>query len=301
MKLDIKKFFTGVIDWGKQHKSDLKMWTGTIGVAGGTGLLCKETVKVSEMLKEYREAKQELIKDEAEAKDIRKLKAQTAGKVALTVLPGVVVEGSGLGLMWSGYSDVKAAFIGVGIAYGELQGFINDYRQGVKDKYGEEVDEELAYHFRTEEVVINENGEERVETIRIYPHDRSHMPSPYARYFVYGEAEGAERSFEYNERFLELQQDVARRFFRAHKKFMLNDLYDMLGFKRSKAGNHVGWIYDPNDPEGDNQIDFRIQVVYREKLDELGNSNGWEKVLMIDPNVDGMVEDKMVRMGLIDE
>ena len=301
MKLDIKKLFTGVVDWGKNHVSDLKMGIGTTGVVGGTVVLCRGAVKASAIMAEYREAKQELIDDEAEKKDFRKLKAQTVGKVALKLLPGAVLEASGLGLMWDGYSDTKAALVGIGAAYTGLQEFVEKYRQGVREKYGEEADQELAYQFRTEEIVVKkEDGTEETETVKIYPNDYRKMPSPYARYFCYGEAEGAEHSYAYNKRFLELQESLANDYFNAHRRFMLNDLWDMLGFKRSMAGNHVGWIYDPDAPEGDNRIDLRIQEVYREKFDVDGNSDGWERALMIDPNVDGMVEEKMLRMGLID-
>jgi len=301
MKLDVKKFFTNLVIGMKDHSSDLKMGVGTGGVIGGTVVLCRETVKAKAIMDEYRDAKAEL-GENAEKKELRSLKLKTAGKVVANYLPGAVLEGAGLGLMWNGYSNMKAAFIGAGLACGELQEFINKYREGVRETYGEEADEKLAYQFRTEEVVVtDENGEEHTETVRIYPHDACNMPSPYARYFCYGEAEGAERSHTYNGRFLELQQNLMNGYFRSHRKFMLNDCYDMLGIKRSKAGNHVGWVYDPNAPEGDNEIDLRIREVYREKYDEDGNPDGWERVYMINPNVDGMVEDKMIRLGLMDE
>ena len=302
MKLDFKKLFTKVMSGIKDHSSDLKMGIGTGGVIGGTVVLCKETVKAKAIMDEYREAKEELVNDNAEDSDIRRLKLKTAGKIAVNYLPGAVLEGAGLASMWSGYSDVKTAFVGIGMAYSGLQEFVDKYREGVRETYGEEADEKLAYQFRTEEVVVtDENGEEHTETIRIYPRDASKMPSPYARYFCYGEADGAEHSHVYNKRFLDLQENLMNSCFWAHKRFMLNDAYDMLGIKRSKAGNHVGWVFDPDAPEGDNVIDLRIREVCREKFDECGNPDGWEKVWMIDPNVDGMVEDKMIRLGLMDE
>lgn len=298
MKIDIKGFFSGIVAGIRNNKADLKMGVGTAGVVGGTVFLCKEAVKAHEIITEYRETKKNL----EDPGEIRALKFKTAGKVTITMAPGAVLEAAGLGLMWNGYSDAKAALVGIGMAYSGLQEFIDKYREGVREKYGEEEDARLAYQFRTEEVVIqDENGVKRTETIRIYPHDPKMMPSPYARYFCFGEADGAERSFEYNKRFLTLQQELMQGYFRAHKKFMLNDCFDMLGIKRSKAGNRVGWVYDPEAPEGDNRIDLRIQEIYREKFDNEGNPDGYERVLMIDPNVDGMVEDKMIRMGLMDE
>ena len=300
--MKIKNLFSNLINWRKDHSSDIKMGIGTAGVIGGTVLLCKETIKTCEIVREYREEKQKMIDDGAEKKDIRKLKAKTAGKVALTMLPGASVEVGGLMSMWNGYSKTKTALISVGLAYDELQKFTNGYRQEVRERYGEEVDEELAYHFRTEEIVVeDENGTQRKETVRIYPADSKGMPSPYARYFCYGEAEGAERNFDYNDHFLHAQERAANDCFQARRKFMLCELYELLGIRASKASYKVGWVYDPDKPEGDNRIDLRIRVVYREKIGPDGMPDGFERVHMIDPNVDGEVADKLVRLGLIDE
>lgn len=298
MSFSMKNLWSGMWRKIKDHRNDILMSAGTAGVLGGTALLMKETLKAPEILEEYRDARAELEEEEAEIKEIRKLQAKTAGKMALNFLPGAVMEGAGLGSMWGGYSGMKAAFIGVGAAYSGLQEFVDKYREGVREKYGEEADEELAYQFKTDEVVTeDEDGNQKTETVRIYPHEACRMPSRYARYFCYGEADGAEKSATYNKHFLEIQMDVANRYFRAQKKMMLNEVYEMLGIKKSVAGNHVGWIFDKNAPEGDNYIDFRIQEVYRERED----GDGWEKVFLIDPNVDGMVEEKMVRLGLMDE
>lgn len=300
--MNIKNLFSGLMTWGRKHSSDLKMGLGTTGVVGGTVLLCKGTIKSCDIIREYREQKQELIDEGAEKKEIRKLKAKAVGKVALTMAPGAVMEAGGLGIMWGTYTKTKTALIGVSLAYDNLQKFTNGYRQEVRERYGEEVDEELAYHFKTAEVMVeDEDGNEHPETVRIYPADSNGMPSPYARYFCYGEAEGAERNFDYNDHFLHAQERAANDCFRARKGFLLNDAYELLGIKRSKSGNRVGWIYDPKANYGDNHVDFRIRVVYREVLDENGNPNGFERVHMIDPNVDGPVEDGLIARGLMDE
>ena len=301
--MNIKTFISNLIGKAKDNASDLKMAIGTAGVIGGTVLLCKETIAACDIVREYREAKKKLLDDGAEKSEIRKLKAKTVGKVALTVAPGAGAEIGGLTLMWNGYSNTKATLVGVTMAYGKLQDFTNKYRQHVRDEYGEEVDERFAYEFREEEVVVtDEDGTQRTETVKIYPNDYRKMPSIYARYFCYGEAEGAEKSFEYNDHFLHTQERLANVYLKAHKKMMLNELYAMLGIKDSEAGYKVGWIYDEKNPEGDNMIKLRIREVYREVLDPItGDVTGWERVHMIDPNVDGLVLDKMLKRGLIEK
>ncbi len=47
---------------------------------------------------------------------------------------------------------------------------------------------------------------------------------------------------------------------RAKKIVYLNDAYGELGFKPSKAGAIVGWVYDKDGMEGDNYIRIRKKV-----------------------------------------
>ena len=67
----------------------------------------------------------------------------------------------------------------------------------------------------------------------------------------------------------------------------LNELREMLGLGKTQAGNVVGWIYDEKNPVGDNYVDFGIF----DQDDERKRAfvNGWERSILIDPNVDGNI------------
>ena len=67
----------------------------------------------------------------------------------------------------------------------------------------------------------------------------------------------------------------------------LNEVYDMLGIDRTKAGNIVGWIYDEKNPVGDNYIDFGIYNVDSER--NRAFVNGYERNILLDFNVDGNI------------
>ena len=69
----------------------------------------------------------------------------------------------------------------------------------------------------------------------------------------------------------------------------MNDVYDMFGIRRTKAGQIVGWIYDEKKPNGDNYVDFRIFDAHNEAKRDF--VNGYERVVIIDPNVDGPIID----------
>lgn len=68
----------------------------------------------------------------------------------------------------------------------------------------------------------------------------------------------------------------------------LNDVYETLGIPRSKAGQVVGWTYDEGNPMGDNYVDFGIYQKHN-----AGFINGYERKLLLDFNVDGVILDKI--------
>lgn len=69
----------------------------------------------------------------------------------------------------------------------------------------------------------------------------------------------------------------------------LNEVYDILGLPKSKAGQIVGWVYDKENPIGDNYVDFGIYKT--EKNAKF--VNGFENSILLDFNVDGPIIDKI--------
>jgi hypothetical protein len=291
---------------------DILMGIGTAGVVGGTVMACRATTNVPGIMKDYRDQKAQIQTgldedgdhrtDEEMAKDIRRLKVRTVGKLALNYASSAAVEGLSLAGMWGGYGQMKTMFLEASATCVTLTETIRKCREFVRNEYGEDAEEKMMHNYREEEVLsTNENGETVTEKVKIYPRDHHKMPSPYARYFCYGEATSAEKSLDYNVTFLNCLEPILTRRLKALKKIALNDVYDELGIKRSITGNRVGWIYDEKSPTGDNEVKLRARIVFRETVDDFGNPNGWERVIMIDPNVDGAMEKRAVQLGLMDE
>jgi hypothetical protein len=59
----------------------------------------------------------------------------------------------------------------------------------------------------------------------------------------------------------------------------------MLDVDRTKAGAVVGWVISDN---GDNFIDFGIYEAMNARF-----VNGWERSILLDFNVDGVIYDKI--------
>ena len=89
--------------------------------------------------------------------------------------------------------------------------------------------------------------------------------------------------------FLRRQQDYANEKLRSKGHLFLNEVYDMLGIHRTKAGNVVGWIYDEKNPVGDNYVDFGIYDIHKEQNRDF--VNGIERSILLDFNVDGPILD----------
>lgn len=164
-----------------------------------------------------------------------------------------------------------------------------DYRNRVIERFGKEVDHQLRYNIKAEEIeetVTDEKGREKKVKKTIEVADPN--VSEYVKYFTRSNPYW-ENNPEYVEMFLRAQQNYANDKLKATGHLTLNDVYDMLGFHDSKAGMVVGWIYDPDHPNGDNYVEFDVKKVHLP--DEQG---GYEEAYAIDFNVDGNIYNEMV-------
>ena len=87
--------------------------------------------------------------------------------------------------------------------------------------------------------------------------------------------------------FLKQQERYANEMLESRGHLYLNEVYDMLGIPRSKAGQVVGWVFDKNNPDVDNYVDFGIYDLHNE--DNRRFVNGKERVILLDFNVDGPI------------
>lgn len=112
--------------------------------------------------------------------------------------------------------------------------------------------------------------------------------SPYAKVFDKTNSNWCGDS-EMNLFFLVRMQDYANEKLEAKGFLFLNDIYEMLGFPKTKAGQIVGWVYDEKNPNGDNYIDFGIYNTAKNS----NFINGFENNIILDFNVDGAIIDKL--------
>ena len=90
--------------------------------------------------------------------------------------------------------------------------------------------------------------------------------------------------------FIKAQEHYANDLLRAKKRLFLNEVYEMLGLPRTKAGQIVGWVYDLDNPKCDNYVDFGL---FSDNLGYSDDADGFNPAILLDFNVDGNVWDSM--------
>ena len=187
---------------------------------------------------------------------------------------------------------MKTRNLALAAAYSAIDKGFKDYRGRVIERFGKDLDRELRYNIKAktiEENVVDENGEvnaveKTVEVVNPNEH------SVYAKCFDESCA-GWSKDPEFNLMFVRRQQDYANEVLTKRGYIFLNEVYKMLGFQATKAGQIVGWFYDPENPDhtGDNYVDFGIYDVHKEKNRDF--VNGYERCIWLDFNVDGNILD----------
>lgn len=282
----------------KKYSPEILVATGVVGVVASTVMACKATTKIDEVLAETKENLEktknhveehgysEKYTEEDHKKDLTIFYAKGGLELVKLYAPAVAVGTLSITAILSGHHILRKRNVALAAAYATVDKGFKEYRNRVIERFGEELDHELKYNIKAkemEEIVKNEDGTERIEKKTVNVADPNTW-SDYARFFDESCA-GWTKDPEYNLMFLKDQQRYANDLLKTKGHLFLNEVYDMLGLPRTKAGQVVGWIYDEKHPVGDNFVDFGIYDLYNEKKRDF--VNGYERTILLDFNVDG--------------
>lgn len=283
----------------KKHSPEILIIAGVTGTVVSTVLACKATTKLSKVLEEHKKdvdavhecADNEKLKDEYTTDDAKKdltiIYAQTGVKIVKLYAPAVVLGALSLTSIIASNNILKKRNIALTAAYATVNESFKKYRSNVVERYGEQIDQELRYGIKAkkfEETIKDaETGKEKKvkSTVNVVSGDEC----GYARYFD-STCEGFEKDTQYNLCMLRANQQYANNILQAKGYIFLNDVYDMLGIPRTKAGQMVGWVYRENNEVGDNFVDFGILETNRET-----ENGSYEPVILLDFNPDGNILD----------
>lgn len=289
----------------KKHSPEILVVAGVVGTVASTVMACRATTKLSETLEDSKE-QIEQIKYYAEHNDAPELKGeyteedgkkdlaiaytQAGLKVGKLYAPAVILGTVSIAAILGGHNILRKRNIALAAAYAGLDKSFKEYRGRVVERFGEALDKELRYNIKAkevEEIVVNEDGTETVVKNTVEVADPTAY-SDYAKIFDDG-CTGWDKDPELNLMTLKRQQEYANQRLKKKGHLFLNEVYDLLGIPRTKAGNIVGWIYDEKHPIGDNFVDFGIYDIANER--NRAFVNGYERNIILDFNVDGPILD----------
>ena len=286
----------------RKHSPEILAGVGVVGVIASTVMACKATTKLSDILEESKDQLDQIktvavdpayadkySEDDAK-KDTTITYVQTGVKVAKLYAPSVILCAGSLGCLLASNNILKKRNAALSAAYMTVDKSFKEYRKRVADRFGEEVEKEIRYNIKAKEVTtVDENGNEVTETVKVMDGtDDPNTYSDYARFFDESCA-AWQNDAEYNLTFLKAQQQYANDLLKSRGRLFLNEVYRMLGIDETKAGQVVGWVYNPDNPTGDNFVDFGIYNMQRERVRAF--VNGYEPNILLDFNVDGVIWD----------
>jgi hypothetical protein len=296
----------------KKHSPEILVVTGI-----GTGIIaaiiaCKQTIKANNIIAEARKNLQNIedvkelaanneveYTEENEQEDRKTIGMQvTVGMVKTYALP------VGLGILsitciLAGHHILKKRNVALAAAYSALSTDFMNYRKRVVDKYGKDVDfmlkNGLEKQIVANQVIDPETGEvkETKEEVLTYEGDKL---SQYARVFDEVGSTQWTPSADHNRAFLLMEQNYFNERIRTRGYIFLNEVYERLGFRPTKAGSVVGWVYQNADYEG---IDFGIFTAHTQKAAEF--LEGTEPSIILDFNVQGDILSLVTEGGVWDQ
>lgn len=290
----------------KKNSPELLIGVGIVGVVASTVMACKATTKLNEVLKETEEQVQQIheattdiklsgkYSEEDAKKDLVIVYVQTGVKLAKLYAPAVLVGGLSLASILASHKILRTRNVAIAAAYKAVDKGFKEYRSRVVERFGEAIDKELKYNIKAREIdniTVDEKGKEKIEKeiVQVSEYDPEKY-SEFAKFFDVGNPYW-EKDAEYNLMFLRNQEKYANDKLQANGYLFLNEVYDMLGIPKTKAGQVVGWIYDEKNPVGDNYVSFGIYDI--NKPANRNFVNGIERTILLDFNVDGNILDMM--------
>lgn len=284
----------------KKASPEILVVVGVVGVVASGVMACKATTKagaITESLNEdmnkiHQASEMENVDytEEDKKKDTVIVYTQAAVKYVKLYAPSVLLGMASIGCIVGSHTILRKRNVALAAAYAAVDKGFKEYRSRVVERFGEELDRELRYNIKAkefEETVVDSKGKEKTVKKTVSVSDPNEY-SDYARIFDDG-CRGWSKDPEFNLTFLKQQQNWANEVLKSKGHLFLNEVYDMLGFQRTKAGQVVGWIYDEKHPVGDNFVDFGIYNLNVEKARDF--VNGYERSIVLDFNVDGPILD----------
>lgn len=280
----------------KKHSPEILVVAGVVGVVTSAVMACKATTKVQEILDDTKnqldvvhscmetgDVVGEPYSEEDGKKDLALIYVQTGLKFAKLYAPSVILGSLSIAGILTSNNILRKRNVALAAAYTAVDSSFKSYRGRVIERFGKQLDHELRYNIKAQEVqevVTDENGKEETVTKTVNVIDPNDI-GDYSRIYYEGNI-GWTKNPEANLFFLKNQQRYANDKLKTRGYLFLNEVYESLGFAPTAVGAVAGWIYNEEEPTGDNFVDFGI-------YQDIDFVNGHERSILLDFNCDGNI------------
>lgn len=278
----------------QKHSPGILFGVGVVGMAVTVVLASRATLKLDRVLQttELHKEKAKIALDMTSVdyteqdyqKDMVIVYTKLVVELAKLYGPALVMGIASIAALTGSHVVLNRRYLGVTAAYAAIDKGFNEYRRRVTNELGLEKDREFRYGLTDKEIVEEDEHGSIVKTVKGLG---GKDVSVYARFFDES-CKSWSKQPGYNQIFLTCQQNYANDLLRSRGHVFLNEVYDVLGIPRTKAGAVVGWVQSDC---GDGFIDFGVFSgdVYMGMEFVRGN----ERSVLLDFNVDGVIYDKI--------
>lgn len=271
---------------------------GVVGVVGATVLACRATLKVAHILEDHEKSLHNLsvqhpLMDANSEAEFNKVKARQNVRLVLDIAklyaPTTGLLLLSIGALTGSHVILDRRNTGTMAAYAAIDRAYKAYRKRIVEAYGVDADREFAQGAVAQHVEEKlADGTTAVEIKKVVKGPQI-GGSGYAQ--VFDERSGKfTREPGMNANIVMMCQNYANEALRSRGHLFLNEVWDMLDLPRTGEGAVVGWVYEGKD-KGDGYVTFNIYDGDNETVEAF--IAGKEKYVVIDPNVDGPIWDKI--------
>lgn len=298
----------------KKASPELLIFGGIITGGYATYKLCKQTLKVTEIVDETKEALEKIHTQEEklangeepkyEDKETGELVPYTeevakrdkfiaylqcGAKMCKNYAPALGLYILSVLMILGGFKIIKGRYVTTMAVLTSTQGQFKKYRKLIADKYGKDIDLEtlLGVEHTTEtEEEMDEKGNLKVKETEKHTATKSPRDddSDFTRLFDELNAKTWKNDPIANFTFLKSVEKWCTNRLRTRGHLFLNEVYDALGMEHTKCGALCGWVLDGN---GDDFVDFG--------LDNIPKDWEWyeEPNMWLNFNCEGAIYDKI--------
>jgi len=272
----------------RKHSPVLMFTLGVAGTVGTVVLACKATLKLEGVLEEANDLIDKALTLEHASyserdrdRDLLLIKIKTVGKVAKLYAPTLIVGSLSIAALTGAHVTLSRRNLAGAAAYAGLDRAFREYRGRVAEALGVDKEKELRYDLVDVEI------EDKTPDGTVTRIVKQRGPRGYSQYAMLFDENNKhwEPTNHHNSFFIQSMQRWANDLLKSRGHIFLNEVYDLLGLPRTRAGAIVGWLY--GSAHGDNCVDFG--VFSGDELTGFDFVTGEKQAIWLDFNVDGPI------------